>query len=197
MSLLHGPGQLQSARLAHVSAHVQPRPCAAHSIQEESVEGGRLVMVPMRDGIRLAMRLFTPEGDGPWPALFQQRYGNDGSDPGSHADMAELAEAGFAVGLVMFRGAWQSEGEWNGYRHIGWGERMGDDEFADGYDTCEWLAAQPWCTGQVGTFGSSQGGFAQNFLAVGGRGTAIYCPCMAPSCIFHQLSRPYEPKRGV
>jgi putative CocE/NonD family hydrolase len=36
----------------------------------------------------------------------------------------------------------------------------------DGYDTCEWLAKQPWCTGAVGTFGSSQGGFAQNFLAV-------------------------------
>src|SRR5262249_39612926 len=33
-------------------------------------------------------------------------------------------------------------------------------------DTVEWLAAQPWCTGKVGTFGSSQAGFAQNFLAV-------------------------------
>jgi putative CocE/NonD family hydrolase len=36
----------------------------------------------------------------------------------------------------------------------------------DGYDICEWLAKQPWSTGKVGTFGSSQGGFAQNFLAV-------------------------------
>src|SRR4029078_3000665 len=34
------------------------------------------------------------------------------------------------------------------------------------YDTIEWLATQPWSTGKVGTFGSSQGGFAQNFLAV-------------------------------
>ena len=36
----------------------------------------------------------------------------------------------------------------------------------DGFDTCEWLATRSWCTGKVGTFGSSQGGFAQNCLAV-------------------------------
>jgi putative CocE/NonD family hydrolase len=47
-----------------------------------------------------------------------------------------------------------------GYRALAWGEKK------DGYDTCEWLATQPWSTGKVGTFGSSQGGFAQNFLAV-------------------------------
>jgi len=33
-------------------------------------------------------------------------------------------------------------------------------------DTVEWLAKQPWSTGKIGTFGSSQAGFAQNFLAV-------------------------------
>ena len=36
----------------------------------------------------------------------------------------------------------------------------------DGYDTVEWLAEQPWSNGKIGTFGSSQGGYAQNFLAV-------------------------------
>ena len=35
---------------------------------------------------------------------------------------------GFAVGLVMFRGAWDSEGELDGYRHLGWGERWGAGE---------------------------------------------------------------------
>jgi len=30
----------------------------------------------------------------------------------------------------------------------------------------EWLARQPWSTGKIGTLGSSQAGFAQNFLAV-------------------------------
>jgi hypothetical protein len=62
--------------------------------------------------------------------------------------------------MVNFRGTYQSEGTWVGYRALGWGDLQ------DGFDTCEWLAKQPWCTGKVGTFGSSQGGFAQNFLAV-------------------------------
>ena len=35
----------------------------------------------------------------------------------------------------------------------------------DGHDVVEWLAAQDWCTGQVGSFGGSQAGFAQNLLA--------------------------------
>ena len=43
---------------------------------------------------------------------------------------------------------------------LGWGELQ------DGYDTVEWLAKQKWSTGKIGTFGSSQAGFAQNFLAV-------------------------------
>jgi putative CocE/NonD family hydrolase len=62
--------------------------------------------------------------------------------------------------LVNFRGTYLSEGTWVGYRALGWGELQ------DGYDTCEWLAKQAWSTGNVGTIGSSQGGYAQNFLAV-------------------------------
>jgi putative CocE/NonD family hydrolase len=62
--------------------------------------------------------------------------------------------------MVNFRGSQLSEGKYVGYRALAWGEQK------DGYDTCEWLAKQAWSTGKVGTFGSSQGGFAQNFLAV-------------------------------
>lgn len=119
----------------------------------------RHLMIPMRDDKRLSAYLYFPPGKGPWPAVFEQRYA-DLRGTATRQAAAKLAEAGFVVALVNFRGTHLSEGTWVGYRALGWGE------LKDGYDVCEWLAKQPWCTGKVGTFGSSQGGFAQNFLAV-------------------------------
>ena len=119
----------------------------------------RHVMIPMRDGKRLSAYLYFPQGEGPWPALFEQRYGSLRGKT-TRQTAAELASAGFVVGLVNFRGTHLSEGNWVGYRALQWGE------LRDGYDSCEWLAKQDWCSGKVGTFGSSQGGYAQNYLAV-------------------------------
>lgn len=117
------------------------------------------VLIPMRDGVRLSANLYVPPGDGPWPVLYEQRYADIHNKP-TRDSMARLAAGGYVVCLENFRGAGRSEGTWVGYRALGWGEKQ------DGYDTVEWLAAQPWSTGKVGTFGSSQAGFAQNFLAV-------------------------------
>src|SRR6187551_795225 len=116
-------------------------------------------MIPMRDGQRLSAYLYFPQGAGPWPALFEQRYA-DIRGAGTRKAAAKLSEAGYVVALVNFRGTHESEGTWVGYRALGWGD------LKDGYDTCEWLAKQSWSTGKVGTFGSSQGGYVQNFLAV-------------------------------
>jgi predicted acyl esterase len=116
-------------------------------------------MIPMRDGKRLSAYLYFPPGDGPWPVLFEQRYA-DLRGAGTRKAAASLAEGGYVVAMVNYRGTYQSEGTWVGYRALGWGE------LKDGYDACEWLATQKWSTGKVGTFGSSQGGYAQNFLAV-------------------------------
>jgi uncharacterized protein len=117
------------------------------------------VMVPMRDGKKLSMYLYIPEGKGPWPVLYEQRYADLRGVETRKAN-ARLAAAGYVVALQNFRGAYLSEGDWVGYRALGWGEKK------DGFDTVEWLARQPWSTGKVGTLGGSQAGFAQNFLAV-------------------------------
>ncbi|MBN9118061.1 MAG: CocE/NonD family hydrolase [Planctomycetes bacterium] len=116
-------------------------------------------MVPMRDGRKLSVYLYFPPGKGPWPVLLEQRYA-DLTAPATRKSFAKLAEGGYVVAAQNFRGAGKSEGTWVGYRALAWGEQK------DGYDTVEWLAKQPWSTGKVGTFGSSQAGFAQNFLAV-------------------------------
>lgn len=116
-------------------------------------------MIPMRDGKRLSAYVYFPDGEGPWPAIFEQRY-SDLSGKATRDAAVRLAQSGFVVAMVNFRGAHLSEGKWVGYRALQWGELQ------DGYDTCEWLATQDWSTGKVGSFGGSQGGYAQNYLAV-------------------------------
>jgi predicted acyl esterase len=117
------------------------------------------VLIPMRDRKKLSAYLYTPPGKGPWPAVFEQRY-VDIRGASTRKAAARLAANGFVVTMVNFRGTHLSEGTWVGYRALGWGELQ------DGYDVCEWLGTQSWSSGKVGTFGSSQGGYAQNFLAV-------------------------------
>lgn len=117
------------------------------------------VMVPMRDGKKLSTYLFFPTGKGRWPVLYEQRYA-DLRGKETRRAFARLAAAGYVVAAQNFRGTHLSEGTWVGYRALGWGRQK------DGFDTVEWLAKQPWSTGKIGTLGSSQAGFAQNFLAV-------------------------------
>src|SRR3972149_3225385 len=56
------------------------------------------------------------------------------------------------------RGGFASEGEFYPFRH----------EIADGYDSVEWAAAQPWSDGKVGMFGGSYVGATQ-MLAAGAK----------------------------
>src|SRR6478735_7268030 len=65
-------------------------------------------MIPMRDGKRLSAYLYFPPGSGPWPAVFEQRYA-DLRGAGTRKAAARLAEAGYVVALVNFRGAYLSE----------------------------------------------------------------------------------------
>ena len=117
------------------------------------------IMIPMRDGTKLSAYVYFPQLAGPHPVIFEQRYVNI-TNSGTRREMAQLATHGYVVAKVNFRGAHESEGVWQGYRALGWGEQQ------DGYDLVEWFARQSWCNGKVGSFGGSQGGFSQNFLAV-------------------------------
>lgn len=147
-------GQLASLlRFSHSVCAAELSPLDLGEIREEHV------FIPMRDGTRLSAYLYFPPGKGPWPVIFEQRYAVI-TNNASRKEMASLAQHGFVAARASFRGAQLSEGKWRGYRSLAWGEQQ------DGYDLCEWFGTQPWSTGKVGTFGGSQGGFAQNFLAV-------------------------------
>src|SRR5262245_28080554 len=62
------------------------------------------VMVPMRDGVRLSVYLYFPPGDGPWPALLEQRYASARGEQ-TRKEFAELARHGYVTALQNFRGA--------------------------------------------------------------------------------------------
>jgi predicted acyl esterase len=114
------------------------------------------VLVPMRDGVHLATDLYRPPGDGPWPAVLTRTpYGKQGF--GGQA--AGVVGQGYVFAVQDMRGRFASEGEDTAFRTDAWGELQ------DGYDAVEWLAAQSWCTGAVGTMGGSAMGITQYMLA--------------------------------
>lgn len=138
------------------------------------------IMIPMRDGVKLSAYVYFPKDKGPWPVLMEQRYA-DLRGRRTRESFAKIAVHGYVVAVANFRGAQKSEGTWVGYRALGWGKQR------DGYDLVEWLAKQKWSTGKVGSFGSSQGGFAQNFLAVA-RPPHLVCQYMIDTglSLFHE-----------
>jgi uncharacterized protein len=137
-------------------------------------------MIPMRDGTSLSAYLFFPEGSGPWPVLMEQRYAGLRA-ASTRKSFAQLTDGGYVVAAINFRGTGESEGRYMGYRGLQWGE------LRDGYDVVEWLAKQDWSTGKIGTFGSSQGGYAQNYLAVT-RPPHLVCQYMTDTglSLFHE-----------
>jgi uncharacterized protein len=117
------------------------------------------LMIPMRDGVSLAADLYFPEGSaGKLPViLIRTPYGKQGwrrgTLKGSIAGM--FASHGYVVAVEDKRGRFLSQGRYT----------LAVKEDVDGYDTIEWLAKQNWSSGKVGTYGCSDLGDAQVWLA--------------------------------
>ncbi len=124
------------------------------------------VMVPMRDGVRLATDLYHPAtGGAPAPERFPAILGRTSYDKNSPqmwvAPVAEFfARRGYVVALQDLRGRHASEGTGQYFHTVNPAEGL------DGYDTVEWIAAQRWSNGRVGTVGSSHGAIVQQVLAL-------------------------------
>ena len=117
------------------------------------------VWVEMRDGVRLATDVYLPDGEGPFPTVLT-RLPYDKS--GEFSFMSEVAERltplGLAVVVQDVRGKVRSEGPTVAFVSEG----------QDGWDTLEWVVAQSWSNGEVGTFGDSYYGFTQWAMAFSG-----------------------------
>ena len=115
----------------------------------------REARIPMRDGIELAATLYLPAHPaGPVPALLEYLpYRKDDAMLARDYELyAYLAAHGYAGARVDIRGTGSSDGD------LPEGEYT-EQEQLDAEDVIAWLAAQPWCTGAVGMWGISWGGF--------------------------------------
>jgi len=134
--------------------------------------------VPMRDGVRLAADLYHGPDDKPRPVLLAlSPYGKelqalaltlppqrrpsplwDGCIEAGN--IAEVVAHDYAHVIGDVRGTGASEGEHVGNYNAG-GVSLGQDA----YDVIEWIAAQPWCDGNVGMIGTSYFGSMQVLAA--------------------------------
>jgi putative CocE/NonD family hydrolase len=133
------------------------------------------VMVSMRDGVKLATDIYRPARDGkaapgrfpvilertPYGKTVDSRSERNAVDPRprSRAEVAAFfVSRGYVVIYQDCRGRYGSQGEFVKYLSDG----------LDGYDTCAWIVAQPWCDGKIGTMGLSYAAHTQGALGCAG-----------------------------
>lgn len=125
----------------------------------------RDLFVEMSDGVKLAVRLHLPAGDGPFPTLFgvsPYRFDNDDLPDTKRFLWRETGpihwylEQGYAYVRLDVRGSGRSGGDYGFFNAR---------ERRDLYEVIEWIAAQPWSSGKVGGIGESYYGTSQWFMA--------------------------------
>lgn len=114
------------------------------------------VLIPMRDGVRLAANVFLPNKTGHLPVILERTPYNKGVaiTPNYQA----LVDHGYAVVVEDVRGRYESEGIFDPLHQ----------ETADGDDTLNWIASQPWSNGKIGMTGGSYRGIVQWKAALSG-----------------------------
>jgi uncharacterized protein len=122
------------------------------------------VMLRMRDGMRLATDLYRPAiagvlSEGTFPTILCRTSYDKSAQ--RYVDIADyFTPRGYVVALQDLRGRFDSEGLGQ-YFHV-----ANVNEGSDGYDTVEWIAAQPCSNGRVGMVGSSHPGLTQTLAAL-------------------------------
>lgn len=132
---------------------------AGQAKPQYEVQADKNVMVPMRDGVKLATDIYRPALNGaPAPGRFptlliRTPYTRAFQD---RANAAFFVPRGYVLVVQSLRGRYGSEGRWRLFR----------DDPADGYDTVGWIASQSWSDGGVGMLGGSYDGGTQHAAAL-------------------------------
>lgn len=145
------------------------------------------VKVRMRDGVEIGLRVYRPDGTGPYPALFAAspyRYDNNLLPCSAVFLWREtgpiewyVERQGYAYVHADVRGSGTSGGEF---------EMWGQEEQGDLYELVEWIAAQSWSNGKVGGIGQSYYCISQWHMGVQ---NPPHLACIAP---YDGLNDPYR-----
>jgi putative CocE/NonD family hydrolase len=109
------------------------------------------IMMPMRDGIRLATDIYRPKTDKKVPIIFSRTpynfnsWGDGEENTGTAKRALEAVKRGYAYVVQNERGRYFSEGEWD----------ILGVPLTDGFDAFTWMKDQPWSNGKIGTLGCS------------------------------------------
>lgn len=123
------------------------------------------VPVTMRDGCVLSADVYYPLTDAPAPALLMRLpYGKELAETNVYGHPSWFAARGYLVVVQDVRGRGASQGAFEPFLY----------EADDGYDTVEWVASLPECSGKVAMYGFSYVGATQ-LLAASKRPPHLTC----------------------
>ena len=144
------------------------------------------VQVRASDGVKIGVRIYRPDGPGPFPALFAispYRYDNN-SLPAypmflwrETGPIEWYVQQGYAYVHADVRGTGFSEGSF---------ELFSNREQRDLYEIIEWIAAQGWSNGKVGGIGQSYYCMSQWFMGIQNP------PHLACLAAYDGLNEPYR-----
>ncbi len=118
------------------------------------------VSIPTRDGKTLAADLYASDTTVKRPAILIQT-------PYNKNVYRTLADLGLSGGSLPYDSSHYNYVilDWRGFYGSSAAAKSGYDRGLDGYDAVEWIAAQGWCDGKVGTWGGSALGAIQFMTA--------------------------------
>lgn len=131
---------------------------AREAAPQDRVALEKNVLVPMRDGVKLATDIYRPARNGiatdeKLPVILTRLpYNKDGAK--RHGEY--FAQHGYVFVAQDTRGRFASEGTWH----------MMTDDGRDGVDCAQWIGRQPWSNGKIGMIGTSYVGGTQHAMAM-------------------------------
>ena len=152
-------GKLRTVCVLSASLLVTLTTVSSARESDAAIHVAKDVMVPMRDGVKLATDIYRRADEDNKPVeerlpviLSRLPYNKEGQAKAARY----YASHGYVFVAQDTRGRYKSEGIWH----------MLTDDGPDGVDCAAWIGRQPWSNGKIGMIGTSYYGGTQHALAM-------------------------------